>query len=128
MAVKVRHPGVGHQIERDFQLMMRLARITSLLPGLQDLRLEASLEQFSSPLREQVSCNMRFGRSKACVEGPQNVRVCCCITGLKCAEALVQKYLVSCLLLFMSGICSGCSILVGPLHIIAGFILVEAAA
>ena len=56
MAVKVRHPGVGFQIERDFQLMMRLAQITSLLPRLKDLRLEASLEQFSAPLREQVSC------------------------------------------------------------------------
>ena len=80
VAVKVRHPGVGYQIERDFQLMMRLARITSLLPGLQDLRLEASLEQFSSPLREQVICKMRSGStskalgstSTACVEGLQN--------------------------------------------------------
>ncbi|KAK9866074.1 hypothetical protein WJX84_003580 [Apatococcus fuscideae] len=54
VAVKVRHPGVGFQIERDFRLMMRLAGLTSWLPGLRDLRLEESLRQFSTPLREQV--------------------------------------------------------------------------
>ena len=54
MAVKVRHPGVGQVIQRDFALMMRVARLASLLPLTAHLRLEDTLSQFAAPLREQV--------------------------------------------------------------------------
>ncbi|CAL8470433.1 g9975 [Coccomyxa elongata] len=54
VAVKVRHPGVGEAIQRDFALMMRVARLTSALPFLAHLRLEDTLAQFAAPLREQV--------------------------------------------------------------------------
>ncbi len=54
VAVKVRHPGVGEAIQRDFALMMRVARLTSILPLLSHLRLEDTLAQFAAPLREQV--------------------------------------------------------------------------
>ncbi|EIE27087.1 ABC1-domain-containing protein [Coccomyxa subellipsoidea C-169] len=54
VAVKVRHPGVGEAIQRDFALMMRVARLTSMLPLLSHLRLEDTLSQFAAPLREQV--------------------------------------------------------------------------
>ena len=54
VAVKVRHPGVGHAIARDFALMMFVARGVSWLPGMQRLRLEDSLKQFAAPLTEQV--------------------------------------------------------------------------
>ena len=54
MAVKVRHPGVSQAIQRDFALMMRMARIASLVPFIRELRLEDTLAQFAAPLREQV--------------------------------------------------------------------------
>ena len=54
MAVKVRHPGVGQAIARDFSLMMFVARAVSWLPGMRRLRLEDSLKQFAAPLTEQV--------------------------------------------------------------------------
>ncbi len=54
MAVKVRHPGVGQAIQRDFALMLRVARLLSLLPATAHLRLEDSLAQFAAPLREQA--------------------------------------------------------------------------
>ena len=54
VAVKVRHPGVVKAIRRDFALMLRLARLASLLPGLHGLRLEETLAQFAVPLQEQV--------------------------------------------------------------------------
>ncbi|KAK9836261.1 hypothetical protein WJX81_000321 [Elliptochloris bilobata] len=54
VAVKVRHPGVGQAIQRDFALMLRVARLLSLLPATAHLRLEDSLSQFAAPLREQV--------------------------------------------------------------------------
>lgn len=54
VAVKVRHPGVGQVIERDFALMMAAARLAGSLPALRTLRLEESLKQFAAPLREQV--------------------------------------------------------------------------
>ena len=54
VAVKVRHPGVGQAIQRDFALMLRVARLLSLLPATAHLRLEQSLAQFAAPLREQV--------------------------------------------------------------------------
>jgi aarF domain-containing kinase len=54
VAVKVRHPGVSEVIERDFGLMMIVAKVLGVLPALNSLRLEESLEQFAAPLREQV--------------------------------------------------------------------------
>lgn len=58
VAVKVRHPGVGEAIQRDFALMMRVARLTSMLPVLSHLRLEDTLAQFAAPLREQVCASL----------------------------------------------------------------------
>ena len=60
VAVKVRHPGVGHAIARDFALMMFVARAVSLLPGMRRLRLEDSLKQFAAPLTEQVRMALTF--------------------------------------------------------------------
>ena len=54
VAVKVRHPGVGTLIQRDFALMLWGARLAGMLPGVRHLRLEDSLKQFAAPLREQV--------------------------------------------------------------------------
>ena len=61
MAVKVRHPGVSQAIQRDFALMMRMARIASLVPLVRELRLEDTLAQFAAPLREQVRCSAHSG-------------------------------------------------------------------
>lgn len=55
VAVKVRHPGVSQAIQRDFALMMRMARVASLVPFIRELRLEDTLVQFAAPLREQVN-------------------------------------------------------------------------
>ncbi len=54
VAVKVRHPGVGQAIQRDFALMLRMARLLEYFPAAKTLRLEDSLKQFAAPLREQV--------------------------------------------------------------------------
>lgn len=54
VAVKVRHPGVGQAILRDFSMMLAAAQMLSHLPALRDLRLEDTLRQFAAPLREQV--------------------------------------------------------------------------
>ena len=54
MAVKVRHPGVGKSIQRDFALMMRVAQLAAWLPYTSGVRLEDTLKQFAGPLREQV--------------------------------------------------------------------------
>ena len=53
--MKVRHPGVGHAIQRDFALMLRAARIAAHLPIARGMQLEETLEQFAGPLREQAS-------------------------------------------------------------------------
>ncbi|KAK9808945.1 hypothetical protein WJX72_006758 [[Myrmecia] bisecta] len=54
VAVKVRHPGVGKSIQRDFALMIRIAQVAGLVPAIRKLHLEDSLRQFAAPLREQV--------------------------------------------------------------------------
>ncbi|MEW5312540.1 MAG: hypothetical protein WDW38_004169 [Sanguina aurantia] len=54
VAVKVRHPGVGNAVVRDFGTMMYVARLASKLPALRNLRLEDTLKQFAAPLTEQV--------------------------------------------------------------------------
>lgn len=55
MAVKVRHPGVVRAIQRDFDLMLRLAGLASLFPAVRRMRLGETLAQFAAPLQEQVS-------------------------------------------------------------------------
>lgn len=54
VAVKVRHPGVGTAISRDFELMMAAASVAELLPSMKRLRIKDSLRQFAAPLQEQV--------------------------------------------------------------------------
>ncbi|KAJ4760896.1 Protein kinase superfamily protein [Rhynchospora pubera] len=54
VAVKVRHPGVGESIRRDFVLINSVARISSLIPGLSWLRLDESVRQFAVFMMSQV--------------------------------------------------------------------------
>ena len=69
VAVKVRHPGVGDVMLRDFALMQRAAAAAGRLPGLRQLRLDESVRQFGGPLREQLDLSVeaahleRFGRN-----------------------------------------------------------------
>lgn len=54
VAVKVRHPGVGDVIRRDFLIINWLGRVSTLLPGLAWLRLDESLQQFAVFMMTQV--------------------------------------------------------------------------
>ena len=54
LMVQVRHPGVTAMMQRDFILMRRAAYLCSKFPGLKDLRLEESVQQFGGPLKEQL--------------------------------------------------------------------------
>lgn len=69
VAVKVRHPGVGVLMSRDFVLMERAARTAGMLPGFKQLRLDESVRQFGGPLQEQLDLSLeaqhlsRFGRN-----------------------------------------------------------------
>lgn len=54
VAVKVRHPGVGDSIRRDFMIINLVARISSLTPGLSWLRLDESVRQFAVFMMSQV--------------------------------------------------------------------------
>lgn len=54
VAVKVRHPGVGDAIRRDFMIVNAFAKISSVLPTLTWLRLDESLQQFSVFMMSQV--------------------------------------------------------------------------
>nr|CAB3454635.1 unnamed protein product [Digitaria exilis] len=47
VAVKVRHPGVGESIKRDFLLINLLAKASNVIPGLSWLRLDESVRQFA---------------------------------------------------------------------------------
>lgn len=58
VAVKVRHPGVEKKIRTDFQVMQTIAFISSKLPGLANMRLEESVQQFAMPLFEQVDLEL----------------------------------------------------------------------
>lgn len=58
VAVKVRHPGVQIQMERDFALMVRLCEASSKLPFFSEMRLEESMRQFGAPLREQLDLRL----------------------------------------------------------------------
>ncbi|GAX81695.1 hypothetical protein CEUSTIGMA_g9123.t1 [Chlamydomonas eustigma] len=54
VAVKVRHPGTADTIIHDFETMLWVASIVSNAPALSKLRLEDTLNQFASPLKEQI--------------------------------------------------------------------------
>ncbi|KAL5990949.1 hypothetical protein ACLOJK_011855 [Asimina triloba] len=54
VAVKVRHPGVGESIKRDFTIINLVARISRLLPTLNWLRLDESVQQFAVFMMSQV--------------------------------------------------------------------------
>ncbi|XP_073027283.1 uncharacterized protein [Primulina eburnea] len=54
VAVKVRHPGVGESIKRDFEIINLVAKISSLIPALNWLRLDESVRQFAVFMMSQV--------------------------------------------------------------------------
>ncbi|KAL9258798.1 ABC1 family protein YPL109C, mitochondrial-like protein [Drosera capensis] len=54
VAVKVRHPGVGETIRRDFAIINFVARISNLVPTLRWLRLDESVQQFAVFMMSQV--------------------------------------------------------------------------
>ncbi|KAL4448975.1 hypothetical protein ABPG77_007692 [Micractinium sp. CCAP 211/92] len=54
VAVKVRHPGVGVLMERDFTLMRRAAQVLAALPVVGTPQVKESVMQFGAPLREQL--------------------------------------------------------------------------
>ncbi|XP_068656308.1 uncharacterized protein [Aristolochia californica] len=54
VAVKVRHPGVGESIRRDFAIINVVAKVSNLIPALQWLRLDESLQQFAVFMMSQV--------------------------------------------------------------------------
>lgn len=54
VAVKVRHPGVGESIRRDFVIINVAAKISNFIPGLSWLRLDESVRQFAVYMMSQV--------------------------------------------------------------------------
>lgn len=54
VAVKVRHPGVGESIRRDFMIINFVAKISSVVPTLKWLRLDESVQQFAVFMMSQV--------------------------------------------------------------------------
>ena len=54
VAVKVRHPNVGEQIEIDFIIMKALATFIDSLPGLNWINLKDSMAQFSDTISSQI--------------------------------------------------------------------------
>ncbi|GAB2298739.1 hypothetical protein Dimus_032813 [Dionaea muscipula] len=54
VAVKVRHPGVGESIRRDFVIINAVAKISTYIPTLQWLRLDESVRQFAVFMMSQV--------------------------------------------------------------------------
>ncbi|XP_020590253.1 uncharacterized aarF domain-containing protein kinase 2-like [Phalaenopsis equestris] len=54
VAVKVRHPGVGELIRRDFSLINVVAKVSNFMPGLKWLRLDESVQQFAVFMMSQV--------------------------------------------------------------------------
>ncbi|XP_068654572.1 uncharacterized protein [Aristolochia californica] len=54
VAVKVRHPGVGESIRRDFTILDMVAKISNFIPALAWLRLDESLQQFAVFMMSQV--------------------------------------------------------------------------
>ncbi|CAN6484919.1 unnamed protein product [Victoria cruziana] len=55
VAVKVRHPGVGESIRRDFVIIDLVARFHKLVPTLRWLRLDESVQQFAVFMLSQVN-------------------------------------------------------------------------
>ncbi|XP_057538799.1 uncharacterized protein LOC130816158 [Amaranthus tricolor] len=54
VAVKVRHPGVGDSIRRDFVIINAVAKVSTLIPTLKWLRLDESVQQFAVFMMSQV--------------------------------------------------------------------------
>ncbi|PON92383.1 hypothetical protein TorRG33x02_117070, partial [Trema orientale] len=54
VAVKVRHPGVGEAIRRDFTIINCVAKIAKFIPTLKWLRLDESIQQFAVFMMSQV--------------------------------------------------------------------------
>lgn len=54
VAVKVRHPGVGEAIRRDFMIMNCVAKLSQFVSTLKWLRLDESLQQFAVFMMSQV--------------------------------------------------------------------------
>ncbi|KAL0911264.1 hypothetical protein M5K25_019393 [Dendrobium thyrsiflorum] len=54
VAVKVRHPGVGESIKRDFTIINFVAKLSSYIPALNWLRLDESVRQFAVFMMSQV--------------------------------------------------------------------------
>ena len=54
VAVKVRHPGVGESIRRDFMIINLLAKLSKFIPTLNWLRLDESVRQLAVFMMSQV--------------------------------------------------------------------------
>ncbi|XP_030473180.2 uncharacterized protein LOC115690840 [Syzygium oleosum] len=54
VAVKVRHPGVGESIRRDFAIINLAAKVSNFIPTLKWLRLDESVQQFAVFMMSQV--------------------------------------------------------------------------
>ncbi|KDP20871.1 hypothetical protein JCGZ_21342 [Jatropha curcas] len=54
VAVKVRHPGVGESIRRDFEIINFVAKASRFIPTLNWLRLDESVQQFAVFMMSQV--------------------------------------------------------------------------
>ncbi|KOM53856.1 hypothetical protein LR48_Vigan09g251500 [Vigna angularis] len=54
VAVKVRHPGVGESIRRDFAIINLVAKVSKFIPALNWLRLDESVQQFAVFMMSQV--------------------------------------------------------------------------
>ncbi|KAK8501875.1 hypothetical protein V6N13_023341 [Hibiscus sabdariffa] len=54
VAVKVRHPGVGESIRRDFVIINSVAKLSKFIPTLKWLRLDESVQQFAVFMMSQV--------------------------------------------------------------------------
>lgn len=54
VAVKVRHPGVGESIKRDFDIINIVAKTSKFIPALKWLRLDESVQQFAVFMMSQV--------------------------------------------------------------------------
>ncbi|KAK8629423.1 hypothetical protein V6N13_078264 [Hibiscus sabdariffa] len=54
VAVKVRHPGVGESIRRDFMIINSVAKLSRFIPTLNWLRLDESVQQFGVFMLSQV--------------------------------------------------------------------------
>ncbi|KAK8487030.1 hypothetical protein V6N13_024552 [Hibiscus sabdariffa] len=54
VAVKVRHPGVGESIRRDFMIINSVAKLSKFIPTLNWLRFDESVQQFAVFMMSQV--------------------------------------------------------------------------